>query len=179
MFDVSLNMEQLLTNFLSGNKSTSILYRHPGDERIIMEKIKRFFLFRRAAGGIVVRDDSVLSIYRFERWDFPKGHVEPGETDEETAVREVTEETGIDCLSIGKDLGYTYHIFLSPDNRFVLKETHWYEMSTTTNKTPSPQTEESILRVAWIPLGNSNFILNQTYPALKDLIEKSFSKRTK
>ena len=32
---------------------------------------------------------------RSAHWGFPKGHVEPGETDEETAIREVLEETGI------------------------------------------------------------------------------------
>lgn len=35
-------------------------------------------------------------------WSFPKGHVEPGETDHETAIREVKEETGID-ISITQD----------------------------------------------------------------------------
>ena len=32
---------------------------------------------------------------RSAHWGFPKGHVEPGETDEETAIREVAEETGL------------------------------------------------------------------------------------
>lgn len=34
---------------------------------------------------------------RGDHWDFPKGHMEEGETEEETAIREVFEETGLEC----------------------------------------------------------------------------------
>jgi diadenosine hexaphosphate hydrolase (ATP-forming) len=52
------------------------------------------------AGGIVVRDRGgqreflIVRARRSSAWVFPKGHVEPGETLEETAVREVGEEAG-------------------------------------------------------------------------------------
>jgi 8-oxo-dGTP pyrophosphatase MutT (NUDIX family) len=57
----------------------------------------------RAAGGVVVRDgDGVREILvvhrpRYDDWTFPKGKAEPGETDEECALREVEEETGLRC----------------------------------------------------------------------------------
>jgi 8-oxo-dGTP pyrophosphatase MutT (NUDIX family) len=149
-----------------------ILYHNQEDEDNILKNIKSFFLFQRAAGGIIVKDNHILSIYRFEQWDFPKGHIELGETDEEAAIREVTEETGIDALTVSKDLGYTYHIFPASDNQFVLKETHWFEMYTTTHKTPSPQIEEDITHAEWISLSNINQILEKTYPSIKDLIKK-------
>jgi 8-oxo-dGTP pyrophosphatase MutT (NUDIX family) len=110
-----------------------------------------------------------LSIYRYEHWDFPKGHIEAGENDEGAAMREGTEETGIDKLSIISDLGCTYHIF-SYKNSFVLKETHWYEMHTVCDKIPTPQTEEAILKAEWIPLQNIDTVLKNTYPALVELI---------
>ncbi|MDR1180395.1 MAG: NUDIX domain-containing protein, partial [Bacteroidales bacterium] len=135
VFHASLNMKQLLTNFLSGDKFVYILYRKRSEKDMILKSIKSFFQFQRTAGGLVVKDNKILSIYRYERWDLPKGHVEGSETDQEAAMREVTEETGIDGLSISKDLGYTFHIFFA-DNLFVLKETHWFEMHTTSNKTP-------------------------------------------
>jgi 8-oxo-dGTP diphosphatase len=58
----------------------------------------------RAAGGVVVRhrDDGVLEILLVHRpayddWSFPKGKCEDGESEEEAAVREVEEETGLRC----------------------------------------------------------------------------------
>jgi 8-oxo-dGTP diphosphatase len=57
----------------------------------------------RAAGGVPLRDGDegleVLVVHRpgYGDWTFPKGKREPGETDEECALREVREETGLMC----------------------------------------------------------------------------------
>ena len=63
----------------------------------------------RAAGGIVVRhrDDGVVEILLVHRpayddWSFPKGKCEEGESEEEAAVREVEEETGLRCILAGE-----------------------------------------------------------------------------
>jgi 8-oxo-dGTP pyrophosphatase MutT (NUDIX family) len=56
-----------------------------------------------AAGGLVVRDGTngieLVVVHRPHRgdWSFPKGHLEPGETPEQAALREVEEETGLQC----------------------------------------------------------------------------------
>ncbi len=70
----------------------------------------------RAAGGVISRrnergEAEVLLIYRGGRrdWSFPKGKLEPGETHEECALREVEEETGLRC-QLGPELPFTsYH----------------------------------------------------------------------
>jgi 8-oxo-dGTP pyrophosphatase MutT (NUDIX family) len=57
----------------------------------------------RAAGGVVVREAGegieVLVVHRprYDDWTFPKGKAEPGESDEDCALREVEEETGLRC----------------------------------------------------------------------------------
>jgi 8-oxo-dGTP diphosphatase len=53
----------------------------------------------RAAGGLVVRDGTVLLVHRpkYDDWSFPKGKCDDGELDEECALREVEEETGLRC----------------------------------------------------------------------------------
>jgi 8-oxo-dGTP pyrophosphatase MutT (NUDIX family) len=61
--------------------------------------------FEKSVGAVVFRKENnkiyyLLLKYRNGHWDFPKGHVENGETEEETMRREVKEETGIDNLKI-------------------------------------------------------------------------------
>jgi 8-oxo-dGTP pyrophosphatase MutT (NUDIX family) len=69
----------------------------------------------RAAGGIVVCDVGngleVLVVHRprYEDWSFPKGKAEPGESDEDCAVREVEEETGLVC-ALGEELPSTSYL---------------------------------------------------------------------
>ena len=53
----------------------------------------------RAAGGVVVSDGTVALIHRpkYDDWSLPKGKLDPGESWEEAALREVREETGVPC----------------------------------------------------------------------------------
>jgi 8-oxo-dGTP diphosphatase len=50
-----------------------------------------------AAGGVVVRDGQVALVHRprYDDWTLPKGKLDPGESFEEAALREVDEETGL------------------------------------------------------------------------------------
>ena len=62
----------------------------------------------RAAGVLLVRDGRVLLIHRPSRddWSFPKGKHEPGESDEQCAVRELEEEVGL-RVRLGERVGET------------------------------------------------------------------------
>jgi 8-oxo-dGTP diphosphatase len=61
-----------------------------------------------AAGGVVVRDGQVLLVHRprYDDWTLPKGKLDPGESFEDAALREVHEETGLRC-SLGRELPST------------------------------------------------------------------------
>jgi 8-oxo-dGTP diphosphatase len=59
----------------------------------------------KAAGGVVVRDGRVAVAHRprYDDWSFPKGKLDPGESWEQAALREVEEEVGLRCR-LGREL---------------------------------------------------------------------------
>jgi 8-oxo-dGTP pyrophosphatase MutT (NUDIX family) len=61
------------------------------------------------------------------RWSIPKGHVEPGESIEQTAVREVAEETGLNHLKLGDKLD-KLHFFYRREGKLIFMTTHVFLM---------------------------------------------------
>ncbi|MFL2621294.1 MAG: NUDIX hydrolase [Flavobacteriaceae bacterium] len=103
-----------------------------------------------AGGGKVFNSKGhILFIYRNGKWDLPKGKAEANETIDQTALREVEEETGIRDLSICKPLEITYHIF-KRNNKILLKKTYWFEMYSSYEGDFKPQEKEGITKVKWI-----------------------------
>lgn len=67
----------------------------------------------KACGCIIIKNNKVLLIKQTSnQWGFPKGHVEHDETEEETAKREVKEETNLD---VEIDLNKRYEMFYTTD----------------------------------------------------------------
>ncbi len=98
-----------------------------------------------AAGGLVQNGGGeYLMIFRNGRWDLPKGKREPNESMEQTAVREVQEECGIDRLRLERLLIVTHHTY-TQHGIDVLKPTHWYAMQYEGSESVfTPQAEEGI-----------------------------------
>jgi len=125
------------------------------------------FEVQEAAGGkIVSSTNEVLFIYRFDKWDLPKGKIEKGESVEECAIREVEEECGITNLHIEKELESTYHIFRR-NKKVYLKITYWFLMHTNYSGKLTPQTEEGIERVQFKNSAETLVALQNTYKNIK------------
>ena len=91
---------------------------------------KKFTLVR-AGGGLVENETKqVLFIFRRGKWDLPKGKLDPGESLEACALREVKEETGLSAVQIKEFLLTTYHVY-DENGRYILKESSWYQMKAT------------------------------------------------
>jgi 8-oxo-dGTP diphosphatase len=96
----------------------------------------------RAAGGVVQRDGEVLLVHRprYDDWTFPKGKLEEGESDEECALREVHEETGLRCV-LEEELGETeYTVDGAP------KRVRWWRMRPLADDGFAPNDEVDELR---------------------------------
>lgn len=112
-------------------------------------KWRRQFSEIDAAGGLVMRHDGAfLGIFRLGRWDLPKGKADPGESPQQTALREVQEECGIGGLTILQALPDTFHIYPYKTG-FALKRTYWFTMNWDGSGTLEPETAEGIESVRW------------------------------
>ncbi len=128
-----------------------------------------------SAGGMAVRvidgSAAVAVIGRINRagrlqWSLPKGHVEPGETIEQAAVREVAEETGI-IAEITAPLGSLRYSFNSGRRR-IHKQVHHFLMTAVGGELSDADVE--VTEVAWVPLQRLPHILG--YPAERRLVRR-------
>ncbi len=97
-----------------------------------------------ASGALIGRKDKQGHL----KWSLPKGHIEPGETAEEAAIREVAEETGI-LGQILAPLGTIDFWFVAEDRR-VHKTVHHYLMLAQGGELSDADPE--VTEVDWVPL---------------------------
>ncbi len=169
----SVDIVQLIVKIFQNKIQKAYLY-HP-DEKEILKTLKAKIPVSKAGGGLVYnKNGDVLFIYRDGKWDLPKGGIEKGEDIQNTAIREVVEETGVHNLRITKKLQKTYHIF-KRNGIYKLKITQWFEMQTNFEGIPVGQIEEGIDKAVWISPNEIPEILKKSYENIKLLFEeKSF-----
>ena len=112
----------------------------------------------------------VLFIFRNGKWDLPKGGIEKGEEIEDTAMREVEEETGVGKLRITNKLEKTYHVF-KRNGIFKLKITYWFKMETNYSGPTCPQEKEGISKAVWLKPSEIEAALGNSYENIKLLFE--------
>ncbi len=109
----------------------------------------------KSCGALVVRrgvqsPEILLIKHNGGHWAFPKGHVEAGETEEETALREVQEETG---LLVKLDTRYREMVTFSPAPR-TMKDVVYFA-ATVLSGTETPQLTE-VSDVRWVPFDEAH-----------------------
>ena len=102
----------------------------------------------RAAGGVVTRtlpsgNAEILLVHRprYDDWTLPKGKALPGETDEECALREVEEETGLRC-ELGPEVAVSHY----RDGAGRPKEVRYFAMTPPAGAEAAPQNEVDDVR---------------------------------
>lgn len=126
------------------------------------------YQYVRSSGGIVHNaKGQILMIFRLKVWDFPKGKVENGESNEEAAVREVLEETGVKARITNPVPLSIFHTYDTYGPKMV-KETLWYEMEAVSGSV-TPQTEEQISQVVWVDKEKVREHLENSYASLKEI----------
>ncbi|MDI3316090.1 MAG: NUDIX domain-containing protein [Bacillota bacterium] len=103
--------------------------------------------FERAAGGVVFLPGRevpsiLLVLDRFGRWTFPKGHVEHGESDEEAALREIEEETGVTGQVVDELAAVRYRFLPAGASEEVEKEVRYF-LVRATGGDPRPREGET------------------------------------
>ena len=140
------------------------------NEEVLLKKFLRL-LPNIVAGGckVINSDGKIMFIFRNGKWDLPKGKAEQKETIDQTALREVEEETGVKGLSITKPLEITYHIFKRNDQYFI-KKTYWFEMFSDYIGDLKPQIKEGITKVKWVGPKKLKKVKKNIYANIEALI---------
>ena len=128
-----------------------------------------------SCGGIVIFRGKILLLYKninnkYEGWVLPKGTVEEGEQFEETALREVLEESGAKAQII-KYIGKSTYNFNVPGNE-VHKNVHWYLMMGDSYYS-KPQKEEFFCDSGYYKYHEAYHLLK--FDNEKAMLEKAYS----
>lgn len=132
-----------------------------------------------SCGGVVIFRGKILVLYknmhnRYEGWVLPKGTVEEGESHEETALREVKEESGVDARIL-KYIGSSKYTFSVPDD-LVNKEVHWYLMMADSYDS-IPQKEEFFMDSGYYKFHEAYHLLK--FQNEKNILEKAYNEYQK
>ncbi len=139
------------------------------DKAGVVEKIKGLFKVIKAAGGVVVKKDKWLLMYRRKKWDLPKGKLDKGEKSRDAAIREIEEETGVKAV-LRDRICTTWHTYTFNNSR-ILKRTKWYLLDCTDDAKMVPQAEEDIEKLEWLSPRESQSVLVNSYSSIRYVVE--------
>lgn len=128
-----------------------------------------------AAGGVIIDDGKMLLLDRPSRGEIrlPKGHVDPGESHAETALRETIEETGYAELAIVADLGERLVEFEQKGRPYRRLEHYYLMRKVGDRQEPRSLKDEEQFRPMWIALAEAVDLL--TYAAEQDVARRAIA----
>lgn len=98
-------------------------------------------------------------------WSFPKGHVEDDETEQETAIREIMEETQI---TVALDPKFREVITYAPKKDIVKDVIYFLAKAVTYDYTPQ---KEEIARIKWVEINDAHNLLS--YDNVRQIVQKA------
>ncbi|MBU0625842.1 NUDIX domain-containing protein [Patescibacteria group bacterium] len=150
-------------------------------EKLASKAIKNKTRVEISAGGIVFRRTPkgvrvALLLDPFGKWAFAKGHVEPGETIQQAAVRETMEEMGLNNLQVRARLGkidFWFHDQYRSATRGMLvhKHVHLFLLEAPAGQRGKPQKKEKIRRIIWVSTGRLKS--TSSYADVKPIIDRA------
>lgn len=136
------------------------------------------YLHNSSAGGIILKDDKVLVITSPSRGttEFPKGTIEPDEALEETAVREVEEETGYRARIVADLGGSTYDFVSERDGRHYRKTVFYFLMELIDDNPPVANLQgEEDFEYHWLMVDEA--LEQLTFDDAKEMLRRALSCR--
>ncbi|MDO8429538.1 MAG: NUDIX domain-containing protein [Candidatus Daviesbacteria bacterium] len=130
-----------------------------------------------SAGGVVVRNDrntTYLALIKegdyYDDYVLPKGHLDPGETIEQAATREIEEETGLSEIKLITKLGVLERLSYRKDE---WKITHYFLFATNQLEGTPTDSNRNYSKTEWFPLDN---LPKLHWPEQKKLLEDNLDK---
>ena len=127
-------------------------------------------IYEKSCGAVVYRLENGCRLYLVERTPsgktvLPKGHVEAGETEQETALREIREETN---LEVALDCSFREIAVYSPKPNVEKAVVFFLAQPLTWDLIPQPG---EVVSLAWLPFEEAEPIM--TYPAIREVLIKA------